>query len=116
MALITITDATFDQEVLRSERPVLVDFWAQWCPPCRPMARVLEELAGELAGTVVIAKINSDENPLASRTYRILSLPTLLLFREGGIVATMVGARPKSALRDALAKALGPGERAPIGA
>ena len=106
MALVIVTDDTFEQQVLRSELPVLVDFWAEWCPPCRPMARVLDELAAELEGKVVIAKINSDENPVASRTYRIMSLPTLLLFREGRIVATMVGARPKSALRDALAKSL----------
>jgi thioredoxin 1 len=106
MALVTVTDQTFDQQVLRSELPILVDFWAQWCPPCGPMARVLEELAGEVEGKVVIAKINSDENPVASRAYRIMSLPTLLLFREGRIIATMVGARSKSALRDALAKAL----------
>jgi thioredoxin 1 len=106
MALITVTDATFERQVLQSESPVLVDFWAQWCPPCRPMARVLDELAGELGGKVVIAKINSDENPVAARAYRIMSLPTLLLFRDGQVVATMVGARSKSALRDALAKSL----------
>ena len=106
MALVTVTDATFEPDVLRSELPILVDFWAEWCPPCRPMARVLDELAGELEGKVVIAKINSDENPMASRAYRIMSLPTLLLFRGGWIVATMVGARPKSALRDALAKSM----------
>jgi len=106
MALVTVTDATFEPDVLRSELPILVDFWAEWCPPCRPMARVLDELAGELEGKVVIAKINSDENPMASRAYRIMSLPTLLLFREGRIVATMVGARPKSVLRDALVKQL----------
>ncbi|HZM83399.1 MAG TPA: thioredoxin [Candidatus Limnocylindrales bacterium] len=106
MALVTVTDATFEQHVLRSELPILVDFWAEWCPPCRPMARVLEELAGELDGKVAMAKINSDENPVASRGYRIMSLPTLLLFRDGQIVATMVGARSKSALRDALAKSL----------
>lgn len=106
MALVTVTDETFEQQVLKSELPILVDFWAEWCPPCRPMARVLDELAGELDGKVVLAKINSDENPVASRAYRIMSLPTLLLFRDGEIVATMVGARPKSALRDALAKSL----------
>lgn len=106
MALVTVTDETFEQQVLKSELPILVDFWAEWCPPCRPMARVLDELAGELGGKVVMAKINSDENPVTSRAYRIMSLPTLLLFRDGEIVATMVGARPKSALRDALAKSL----------
>jgi thioredoxin 1 len=106
MALVTLTDETFERQVLDSELPILVDFWAEWCPPCRPMARVLEELAGELDGRVVLAKINSDENPVASRAYRIMSLPTLLLFRDGKILTTMVGARPKSALRDALAKVL----------
>lgn len=110
MALITVTDATFEQQVLQNDSPVLVDFWAQWCPPCRPMARVLGELAEELDresdGKVVIAKINSDENPVASRAYRIMSLPTLLLFRDGQVIATMVGSRLKSALRDALVKLL----------
>jgi thioredoxin 1 len=106
MALITVTDATFEQDVLRGDLPILVDFWAEWCPPCRPMARVLDELGEELDGKVVMAKVNSDENPVASRAYRIMSLPTLLLFREGRVVATMVGARPKSVLRDALIKQL----------
>lgn len=106
MALVAVTDATFEQQILRSELPILVDFWAEWCPPCRPMARVLDELGDELDGRVVMAKINSDENPVASRAYGIMSLPTLLLFREGRIVATMVGARPKSVLRDALTKQL----------
>ena len=106
MALITVTDATFEHDVLRSDLPILVDFWAEWCPPCRPMARVLDELSEELDGKLVMAKINSDENPVASRAYRIMSLPTLLLFHEGRIVATMVGARPKSVLRDALVKQL----------
>jgi thioredoxin 1 len=106
MALVTVTDATFDNDVLRSDLPILVDFWAEWCPPCRPMARVIEELAAELDGQVTMAKINSDENPVASRAYRIMSLPTLLLFQQGRVVSTMVGARPKSALRDALLKQL----------
>jgi thioredoxin len=102
MALVTITDDTFEREVLGSPLPIVVDFWAEWCPPCRPMAKVLAELAEELDGQMVIAKINSDENPVSSRAYRILSLPTLLLFRDGEIVATVVGARPKSVLRDLL--------------
>lgn len=106
MALVTVTDETFETQVLRSEMPILVDFWAEWCPPCRPMARVLDELSAELDGQVVMAKINSDENPVASRAYRIMSLPTLMLFHEGRVVATMVGARPKSVLREALAKQL----------
>jgi len=106
MALVTITDETFERDVLASPLPIVVDFWAEWCPPCRPMAKVLAELAEELDGQMVIAKINSDENPVSSRAYRILSLPTLLLFRDGEIVATLVGARPKAVLRDVFAKAL----------
>jgi thioredoxin 1 len=106
MALVTVTDETFERDVLGSPLPIVVDFWAEWCPPCRPMAKVLAELSEELDGRMVIAKVNSDENPVSSRAYRILSLPTLLLFRDGEIVATLVGARPKAVLRDLLVKSL----------
>jgi thioredoxin 1 len=101
-ALIEVTDATFAETVLANDLPVLVDFWAQWCPPCHAITKPLGELAEEFRGRMVIVKLNSDENPVTARAYRVLSLPTLLIFRGGEVVASMVGARPKSALRNAL--------------
>ena len=108
MAVVTVTDATFEREVLNSELPVLVDFWAEWCPPCRPMAQVLAELAEEFHGQVRIAKLDVDANPETTRTYRVTSMPTLLFFRDGVVTASLVGARPKSVLRRALTSATTP--------
>jgi thioredoxin 1 len=93
-----VTDATFDQEVLRHGEPVLVDFWAEWCPPCRMIAPVLAEIAGERAGELAIRKLNTDENPGTMRDYQVMSLPTLLLLRDGKPVKAFVGARPKAKL------------------
>ena len=106
--LITLTDATFAETVLASELPFVVDFWADWCPPCRPMAQTLAELSPEFEGRLRIGKINADENPTATRDYRIMSMPTLLFFSAGIVTATLVGARPKSMLRSALANAVTP--------
>ncbi len=106
-SLNAVTDATFDQVVLQSRLPVLVDFWAEWCPPCRPMARTLAELAPEFAGEIVFTTLNADENPEATRRYRVLSMPTLLLFKRGLVVNSIVGARPKSILRQALTASTG---------
>jgi thioredoxin 1 len=100
--LITVTDDTFAEVVLANPRPIVVDFWAEWCPPCRPMARTLSELADEFPGEMVFAKLNADENPEATRTYRVMAMPTLLLFKQGQVVKSIVGARPKSFLRQAL--------------
>ncbi|NIH79826.1 thioredoxin [Amycolatopsis viridis] len=97
-AVRAVTDATFAAEVLRHDGPVLVDFWAQWCPPCHMIAPVLDEIAAERAGTLAIRKINADENPGAARDHQVMSLPTLILFRDGEPVAQWVGARPKSRL------------------
>ncbi|MEU0563249.1 thioredoxin [Dactylosporangium sp. NPDC006015] len=94
-----ITDATFAEEVLGSELPVLVDFWAEWCPPCHRLSPVLEELAKEYEGRARIVKIDSDANPETVRAYGVLSMPTLSLFRNGELVSQVVGARPKSQLR-----------------
>ena len=101
-SLITVTDATFADVVLAGRVPIVVDFWAEWCPPCRPMAKTLAELAEEFPAEMVFAKLNADENPEATRTYRIMSMPTLLLFKQGQVVKSIVGARPKSYLREAL--------------
>ncbi|GLZ31549.1 thioredoxin [Lentzea sp. NBRC 105346] len=95
--MIVVTDETFEREVLRQDKPVLVDFWAQWCPPCHMIVPVLEEIARE-RDDLVVRKLNTDENPLVSRTYQVMSLPTLMLFVNGEPVRSVVGARPKAKL------------------
>jgi len=106
--LITLTDATFPKIVQNAELPFVVDFWAEWCPPCGPMAKVLAELAGEFDGRLLIGKLNSDENPETTRAHRIMSTPTLLFFRDGAVTGSLVGARPKSMLRKTLANLVTP--------
>jgi thioredoxin 1 len=93
-----VTDSTFESEVLKSARPVLVDYWAEWCGPCRQVAPVLEEIASEHAGKIDIVKLNVDENPEVVRTYGIMNIPTLTVFKNGQVVKEIVGAKPKSAL------------------
>lgn len=97
-----VTDATFEQEVLQSELPVLVDFWAAWCGPCRMVAPILDKLAGEFAGKVKIAKVDVDANPGVSGAFQIMSIPTLMFVKQGKIVGQAAGAAPEAALRDAL--------------
>jgi thioredoxin 1 len=93
-----VTDDTFATEVLSSDKPVLVDFWAEWCGPCKMVAPVLEEIAAEHADKLVVAKLNVDENPEIARTYQILSIPTMSVFSGGQVVKSIVGAKPKAAL------------------
>lgn len=93
-----VTDATFEADVLRSDVPVLLDFWAPWCGPCRMIAPVLDDLAAEFGDKIKVAKINIDENQATPAQYGVRSIPTLLLFKEGKIVATQVGALPKNQL------------------
>ncbi len=93
-----VTDASFELEVLKSQGPVLVDFWAEWCGPCKMIAPVLEEIAGEYGGKLKIAKLNIDENPATPPKYGIRGIPTLMLFKGGNVEATKVGAVSKSQL------------------
>jgi thioredoxin 1 len=101
-----VTDQTFDSEVIKAERPVLVDFWAPWCGPCRMVAPIVEELAGEYEGRVSFYKLNTDENPNVSMRYGIRSIPTLLVFKGGEPVGQIVGFRPKRDLQKRLDDAL----------
>ena len=95
-----VTDATFGSDVLGASKPVLVDFWAEWCGPCRMIAPALEELSEELGERVTIAKLNIDENPEAPTKYGVRGIPTMILFKDGQPAATKVGAEPKSRIQD----------------
>lgn len=105
--LMHVSDASFDADVVASELPVVLDFWAPWCGPCRMMEPVLEEVAAEYEGTIVIAKLNVDENPGVATKFDILSIPTLLVFKGGDVVHKVVGAMPKKRLLEELAPWLG---------
>ncbi|MGE0484342.1 MAG: thioredoxin TrxA [Gammaproteobacteria bacterium] len=96
--LIHVTDDSFDADVLQSDKPVLVDYWAEWCGPCKMIAPILEEVSGEYLDKLTIAKLDVDQNQATSMKYGIRGIPTLMLFREGNIVATHVGALSKSQL------------------
>ena len=98
MKPISVTDSNFDIEVLRASGPVIVDFWAEWCGPCRMLAPFLEDLAEDMAGEVTVAKINIDENPQTPMKYGVRGIPTVILFKDGQVAATKIGALPKSKL------------------
>lgn len=101
-ATIKVSDASFTADVLQSDKPVIVDFWAEWCGPCRMVAPILEEIASENE-TIVIAKLNVDENPQTSASYGITSIPTLNVYQGGEVVKSIIGAKPKAALLAELA-------------
>ena len=101
-----VTDQSFDSDVLKAPGPVLVDFWADWCGPCKAIAPALEEIGAEYAGKLTVAKVNIDENPVTPNNYAVRGIPTLILFKDGKPVSTKVGAAPKSALKSWVDSAL----------
>ena len=102
-----VTDESFRQDVLEAPGPVLVDFWAEWCGPCKTVGPILDELAKDYAGKLTVAKIDIDENPMTPNEYAVRGIPTMLLFRDGKLLDQKVGAMPKSALKDWIADKLG---------
>ncbi len=95
---VSVTDETFEEEVLKADRPVLIDYWAEWCGPCKMIAPVLEQIAEDYAGRLKVAKLNIDENPATPPRYGIRGIPTLMLFKGGSVEATKIGALSKSQL------------------
>ena len=106
MAARSVTEATFDQEVLASNKPVLVDFWAEWCGPCRAVGPILDQIASENADKLDVVKLNVDENPGLAMKYNITSIPAMKLFQNGEVIQTIIGAKPKPALEADLAAVL----------
>jgi len=106
-AILQVTDANFDQEVLKSDQPVLIDFWAVWCGPCRALAPVVDEVAESYSGKVKVAKMNVDENPGTPGRYGIRGIPTLLIFKGGQVKEQIVGYVPKETIQKAIDKHMG---------
>jgi thioredoxin 1 len=105
-AVTEVTDQNFQKDVLGASQPVLVDFWAPWCGPCRQVGPIVEQIAGELAGKLTVYKMNTDENPVTPQAYGVVSIPTLNVYKGGEVVKTIVGAKPKPALLAELAEVL----------
>ena len=101
-----VTDATFSDDVLKSDKTILVDFWAEWCGPCRAVSPILDQIAEEHAGKIEIVKLNVDENPQSAMNYQITSIPAMKVFKGGEVVKTVIGAKPKPALEADLAEFL----------
>lgn len=106
MSETTFTDQNFNAEVLQSKQAVLVDFWAPWCGPCRIVGPIVEQIAQEYEGKAKVGKLNVDENPIISQNYGIMSIPSLLIFKNGQVVDQLIGAQPKEAITERLDKAL----------
>jgi thioredoxin 1 len=104
---VVVTDSTFDEIVLKSANPVLVDFWATWCRPCQMVAPILDELTGEYSGKLTIAKLDVDQNQQIAQKYHVMSIPTMIVFKGGQPVKNIVGFKPKEALKEELDAALG---------
>ena len=105
MATVTVTDQTFEQDVLKAEGPVLVDFWAEWCGPCKQIAPALDQISEQLAGHVTVAKVNIEDSPATPSRYGVRGIPTMMLFKDGHMASMKVGAMPKQKILDWLAEA-----------
>src|SRR3978361_761127 len=105
MAIVKVTDDTFEQDVLKSTQPVLVDFWAEWCGPCKQIGPALEQIAEELKGSVTVAKLNIDNSPSTPSRYGVRGIPTMMLFKDGQMASMTVGAMPKSKILEWLGNA-----------
>ena len=105
MSTVAVTDASFDKDVLHADRPVLVDFWAEWCGPCKQIAPALEQISDELAGQVTVAKLNIEESPTTPSRYGVRGIPTMMLFKGGQMASMKVGAMPKQKILDWLNEA-----------
>jgi len=112
MSTAMVTDDSFESDVLKSQHPVLVDFWAEWCGPCKQIGPALEEIAAEMDGKITVAKLNIDDNPVTPNQYGVRGIPTMMIFKNGQVSATKVGAMPKSKILEWINESVGSGEGA----